>query len=454
MFPYSDLLRDLPMLLLLILLRLILPLTIVFGIGWLLWRFLAPEQALPRHERFAQFVLQVRELPSARLPQLSAAQILALMFVLLLWIAAMGFLIVRYFWGLGPVTALNDLVPWGLWIGFDVMTGVALAAGGFTLAATVYVFRLEHFRPILRSAILTALIGYSLVIAALLVDLGRYYNIWHPIILWNPHSVMFEVAWCVMLYTTVLLLEFSGAVWERFNIRWAQRLLHAIMVPLVIVGVILSTLHQSSLGSLYLIFATKLHAFWYTPLLPVLFFASALAVGLAMVIVEGTLTARGFGRTLENDLLAALAKASVVVLLIYLVLKMGDLLWRGQGARMLTLGFSSALLWLELIIGLVIPLLIFASASGRENPRRRFRAALMVVFGVLLNRMNVAVFGFYEYTAPFGTIYWPALGEWIITLALATVGVTAYILGVKLLPVLPAPPARTPLPSMEVVARR
>jgi Ni/Fe-hydrogenase subunit HybB-like protein len=431
-------LSDLPMLAWFLFLRLILPLAILFGVGWLLWRYFAPREALERRTSFWQFVLRTRErVGPIRIPQLSSAQILALLVVFLIWIAAAGFVIARFFWGLGAATALSDITPWGLWIGFDVMSGVALAAGGFTLAATVYVFRLERYRPILRPAVLTALLGYTLVIIALMMDLGRWYNIWHPVIMWNPHSVMFEVAWCVMLYTTVLFLEFSPAIWERFHMTWALRILHKVTVPLVILGVILSTLHQSSLGSLYLIFATKLSPFWYSPMLPVFFFTSALAVGLAMVMVEAALSARAFRRPLENDLLASLGKPAAIVLAVYLAIRLGDLLLRGMMPRMVTLSFSSVLIWVELLVGVVVPLAILATRQGRENPRTRFRAALMVIFGVLLNRMNMAVFGFYEYTATLGVTYWPSIGEWTITLAIVTVGIAAYVAIVKLFPVLP-----------------
>ncbi len=434
-------LQDLAVLFEMFFLRLVLPLLIVLGIGSLLWSRFAPREAIQRRVSFSRFVVGVRklELPRINLLELSANTILTLLIVFLIWVAAAGFLIARFFFGLGSVTALSDIVPWGLWIGFDVMTGVALAAGGFTLAATVYVFRLERYRPILRPAILTALLGYILVVLALLVDLGRWYNIWHVIIMWNPHSVMFEVGWCVILYLTVLMLEFSPAVWERFHIVWAQRLLHKIVIPLVIIGCILSTLHQSSLGSLYLIFETKMSPLWYSPLLPVFFFTSALATGLAMVMVESTLSARAFGRKIEHDLLASLGKPAAIILGIYLVLKVADLLMRGVLPRLMNLDFISLLLWVELIFGVIAPMAIFATRNGRENPTWRFRAALLVVLGIMLNRMNIAVFGFWEYTGTLGTYYFPSFAEWIITLAIATAGVAAYVAAAKFLPVLPEP---------------
>jgi Ni/Fe-hydrogenase subunit HybB-like protein len=445
---FDSFLNDLPMLAWYLFLRVVVPLAIVFAVGWLLWRYFAPREAEEQHTSFFQFVFQLREkIGPIRLPQLSAGQIFGLLIVFMIWIAAAGFILARLFWGLGATTALSDLTPWGLWIGFDVMSGVALAAGGFTLAATVYVFRLERYRPILRPAVLTALLGYTLVIAALMIDLGRWYNIWHPLIMWNPHSVMFEVAWCVMLYTTVLFLEFSPAVWERFHIGWAQRLLHKITIPLVILGVILSTLHQSSLGSLYLIFATKLSPFWYSPMLPVFFFTSAVAVGLAMVMVEASLSAQAFGRPLENDLLASLGKPAAIVLALLFALRAADLALRGMLPRLFTLSFSSLLIWLELGVGVIVPLLIFATRQGRANPKLRFRAALLVVAGLLLNRMDMAVFGFYDYTSALGVTYFPSIGEWTITLAIVTFGIAAYMAIVKFFPVLPAEKVTHKLPS-------
>ncbi|HKJ68456.1 MAG TPA: NrfD/PsrC family molybdoenzyme membrane anchor subunit, partial [bacterium] len=153
--------------------------------------------------------------------------------------------VLRYSQGLGTATNLNDNFPWGLWIGFDVLCGVGLASGGFTLAAVVYIFNIKQFKPIIRPAILTAFLGYLLVIVGLLFDLGKPWNIWHPVVMWNPHSVMFEVAWCVMLYTAVLALEFSPVVFEKFRLQKPLKIIKRITIPLVILGVILSTLHQS-----------------------------------------------------------------------------------------------------------------------------------------------------------------------------------------------------------------
>ncbi len=237
--------------------------------------------------------------------------------------------IVRVFQGLAGSTNLNDKFPWGLWIGFDILCGVALAAGGFTISATVYIFNLEKFRPIVRPAILTAFLGYVLVVVALLFDLGRPWNIWHPLVMWNPHSVMFEVGWCVTLYTTVLALEFSPLVLERFRMTKTLHVMHVVMPVLVVLGVLLSTLHQSSLGSFYLIVPTKLHPLWYSPLLPLYFFLTALTLGCTMTIVESFLSRRAFGKHLEMELLVPLGRVALLLLGVTAVIRFADFRHRG-----------------------------------------------------------------------------------------------------------------------------
>ena len=247
-------------------------------------------------------------------------------------IMALGFYgtAIRFVQGLGASTNLNDQFPWGIWIGFDVLCGVMLAAGGFTLTAAVHIFNIKRLHAIVRPTILTAFLGYVLVCVALMFDLGRPYRIWHPLVMRNPHSVMFEVAYCVMLYTTVLSLEFSPIVLERFGWHKPLKIVKAILIPLVIGGVILSTLHQSSLGTVYLIMPDKLHPFWYSPLLPVFFFISAIAVGLAMTIFESSLSSKYFGQQLELPILQELGRVLMVVLSVYAILRFEDLFHRGM----------------------------------------------------------------------------------------------------------------------------
>ncbi len=445
--PYMQFINELLAMVIFVTLRFVLPLLFVFGVGWLLWRFFAPEAVpvklgIPQRERFGQFVMQIRELPALELPVLTANQILALFIAVLLWITAAGFLIARFFWGLETATALNDAMPWGLWIAFK-LSFVACAAAGFTFAAIVYVFRLEQYRPIVRTAILVGLIGYTTFIISLLIDLGRWYNIWHPIVMWNLHSVMFEIAWCVMLYTAVLYAEFSPAFFERLGWHRMEKLMHAIVMPLVVAGVVLSTLHQSSLGSLYLIQFTKLNPLFWSPLIPVFFFASAVATGLALMMLVPVINARLFGGKNHQPLLATLAKPTAIVLGVYFALKFGDLVTRGELPRLLTPTAMSALWWLEVFGGVLIPMALLLTPQARSNPRVRMSAAGLAIAGVVLGRFNVALFGFSDYLGALNVAYIPSFGEWIITFALIAAAFAAYVAAIKFLPILP-PSAREP----------
>jgi len=358
----------------------------------------------------------------------------------LLVILAAGFYstLLRFTKGLGAATHLSDRFPWGLWIGFDVICGVGLAAGGFTLAAIVYVFHLRRFHPILRPSILTAFLGYALVAVALLIDLGKPYNIWHPLVMWNPHSVMFEVAWCVMLYLTVLALEFSPAVFERFGMQKPLKLLKAITIPLVIVGVLLSTLHQSSLGSLFLIVPSKLHPYWYSPLLPLFFFISAVATGMAIVIFESNLSARAFGREIEMPLLASLGKAMAGVLIVYGILRLQDLWRRGALVHLREPSTETVLFVLEIGLGLLAPLFLLLSRRVREDREGLFAAAVLVITGFLLNRLNVSITGL-EYSAH--AHYFPKWTEVAVTLSMVGTMFLCFALAVRYLNVFEAEPS-------------
>lgn len=337
----------------------------------------------------------------------------------------------RFFHGLGAATNLSDGFPWGLWIGFDVLCGVGLAAGGFTLVAVVHIFNIEKYKPILRPAILTSFLGYVLVIVALLFDLGRPYRIWHALVMWNPRSVMFEVAWCVMLYTTVLMLEFVPVVFERFGWRNALRWMRMISVPLVIVGVILSTLHQSSLGSLYLIVPEKLYPLWYSPMLPVLFFISAVSVGLAMTLFESWHSSKAFGKQLELPLLASMARVLAVLLGVYLTIRFLDLVHRGVLPLILEWRTETYLFGLEIAL-MLLPMLLLFRRRVRLNPRALYACAVMVVFGFVTNRLNVSVTGM---EANAGTAYLPRWTEVAVTLAIIAAGFAVFRLAAKYLPI-------------------
>ncbi|HLF14831.1 MAG TPA: Ni/Fe-hydrogenase cytochrome b subunit [Bacteroidota bacterium] len=339
--------------------------------------------------------------------------------------------LIRFTQGLGATTNLSDEFPWGIWIGFDILCGVGLAAGGFTLAAMVHIFHIKRFEPILRPTILTAFMGYLLVIFALMFDLGRPLQIWHALIMWNPRSVMFEVAWCVMLYTTVLSLEFLPVLLEKFGLVKAQKMMRKLTLPLIIVGVLLSTLHQSSLGSLYLIVPEKLYGLWYSPYLPVFFFFSAIAVGCAMVIFESFMSSRAFRKGLEMDLLDDIARVSVVMLAVYLTMKIADLSSRSAFQLLFVPRMETYLYWLEMGVGVLAPLLLLSSSKVRSSRQGLFAGAVMIILGFLLNRMNISVTGMEAWS---GVSYFPSWMELSITAMIVTIGFIVFAYAAKHLP--------------------
>lgn len=368
-------------------------------------------------------------------------------------VAGAAFILARFVGGLEAVTNLDQTHPWGIWIGIDVATGVALAAGGFTTAALAHVFGRRFYEPVVRPALLTAMLGYTLVPIALLIDIGRSWAIWHPIIYWQGNSVLFEVAMCVVIYTHVLYLEFIPIVMERFKGRinlpgplgalngvaesllgLADRTLSKIMWIFVLAGVVLSCMHQSGLGSLMLIAPSKMHPLWYTPILPLLFLTSAIAVGFPMVIFEYTLAFSSLPLKDETDLMASLSRYTAVLLGIYLALKLGDMVVRGTYAHLLEGTAQSNAFLVELLLGGIVPWLMLLSPRVRRSRRGLFAAACFIIGGVVLNRLNVFLVG---YRAPHAqTSYFPSVGEIAVTAGLIAALMFLYRLLVTYLPIL------------------
>jgi len=352
--------------------------------------------------------------------------------------------VLRFTRGLGATTNLNDRVPWGLWIGFDVLCGVGLAAGAFTITAVVHLFNLRRFEPIVRPTVLTGFLGYLFVVFALLFDLGQPWRIWHALVFWNPHSVMFEVAWCVMLYTTVLALESASLVLERFGFERARRILHAVNTPLVVAGVLLSTLHQSSLGSLYLIVPQKLHPLWYSPMLPLLFYVSAIGAGLGMIIVESHLSGRAFGRRLEMDLLEPLGRAMVVVLAVFGVLRLQLLARSGALPLALQPTYEGRMFLVEFGLGVVLPVALLAWPRIRNSSTGLVTGAALAVLGFIMHRLDVSVTGLERAS---GTHYAPTWMEVMVSVGLVAIGFAAFALAVRFLPVFPVRAHALAVPS-------
>jgi Ni/Fe-hydrogenase subunit HybB-like protein len=360
----------------------------------------------------------------------------------------------RFSSGLGATTGLSDTTPWGFWIAFDVMAGVALAAGGFTLAAAVYIFRIERYRSFTRPAILTAMLGYAAVATGLMYDLGLPWRIWHPIIFPQLNSVLFEVAMCVMLYLTVLCLEFAPVILEhpafdRPIFKAIVGFLKRVTIPLVIAGIILSTLHQSSLGSLFLIAPHRVHPLWYSPIIWILFLVSAIGLGLMMVTLESLVSAWLFGHKLRMDLLGGLGKAASVVLFLYAGLRIGDLAWRGGLGAAVDGSVLGALFLFEVAITAVIPAILLAIPRVRASVRGLGTAALLTVFGAMGYRFNVCIVAFER---PDVMSYFPTWIELGVSLGIVAGAGLLFIFFVEKLRVYPEEDEETPVlvaPSFE-----
>ena len=335
----------------------------------------------------------------------------------------------RFSLGLGSTTNLRDSVPWGLWIGFDFL-GVGLAAAGFSIAATVHIFHIHKYEPLVRPAILTAFLGYSVVVCLLVVDLGRPEHFWHPLVMWNIHSVMFEITWCLICYTTVLLLEFAPVILEKFNIKAPVKILKTISIPVVIAGVLFSTLHQSSFGSLYLIVPEKLHPLWYSSLLPVHFYISCIASGLAMIIFESYLVTRaltkenGFRNTeLKMNVLSGASLGILFFLAAGLLLKIHDFESTGKFIYLTIPSVETYLFYLEIVLGTIIPIYLLSFRKYREDKKWLYIISVCVISGLILNRFNVSVTGL---TASSGINYFPSFDEISITLMLLVLVIFAF----------------------------
>jgi Ni/Fe-hydrogenase subunit HybB-like protein len=363
---------------------------------------------------------------------------------LLLAFMGIAFIIamLRYANGIGAISNLSNSYPWGLWISFDLFTGVAISSGGFLMAATVYIFELKQFKPLLRPSILTAFLGYIMVVIALLVDLGHPERIWYMMIHMNATSVLLEIGICVMTYLTVLAIEFAPVVFEGLKWQKIAHLIHRFIMPFVILGVVLSTLHQSSLGSLLLIQPAKLYPLWWTPILPILFFISALSIGLSMILLESSLSALYFHRGLEIHLLEKLAKVIPIVLAVYGVVRFTQLGIAGDFQYLFTSGLMSLLFWAEIIIGVVIPIILFSFKRVRQSGKGLLIGAVILLIGMILNRFNVSWFAVrhpdpitYLPTFMSQVHYIPTIPEVLLSAGIFSAGILAFGLAVKYLPV-------------------
>ncbi len=361
-------------------------------------------------------------------------------FLFLAFLAAVGGILALYrFWaGLGAVTNLSDGYPWGIWITYDVLVGTALGCGGYAMAILVYVLNRWEYHPVVRSAVLTSVLGYTLAAVAIFIDIGRYWNGYKLFLPWqvNLNSVLVEVALCIAAYVAVLWIELLPAVLEKHADRpravvWRRRLEQAL--PLIAaVGILLPTMHQSSLGALMLIAGPKLSPLWQTMFLPLFFLLTAIIMGFAVTVGESILSSLVFQRPFETPMLARLARIIAGLVAVYLALRLADLLYRG--APVFSSGFLSTMFFLENLL-FAVPLIFLISPSLSRQLGWLFAAAFAVLVAGSLYRFNAFLIG---YNPGPGWRYFPATAEILITLGIVAVELMAYLYFVKKYPVLPA----------------
>lgn len=374
-------------------------------------------------------------------------------YLLLLAVAAVGagFSLWRFTVGLGPSTSMNDGYPWGIWIAFDVVTGTAMGAGGYALALLIYVLNQGRYHPLIRGALVTTALGYTIASLSIVLDVGRWWHLWKiPFFVshWNGNSALLEVALCVMSYMIVAWLEVTTPILGDLKrskdsprlAALAQKFhpgLKKALPFLIALGILLPTMHQSSLGTL-MILTSRLHPLWHSSLLPLLFLISCVGMGYGGVILESTLSHRAFGRSEESPLLSRLSKLVGGVMLVYVVLRVGDVVWRGALAQA-SAGYLT-LFVLELVLFAVPAALLWTDL--RHNAGVRFGAAFALVFAGALYRFDTYLVA---YQPGSNWSYFPSVPELLMTFGLVATELALYIFIVKRFPVLAGRPSSEPV---------
>ena len=358
--------------------------------------------------------------------------------VLLALVMIAGMLLLkRFMFGIGAVTNLSDGYPWGIWIVYDVLVGTALGCGGYSIALLVYIFNKGEYHPLVRSALMTSVFGYTLAGVSIFIDIGRYWQMYNVFLPWhmNLNSVMFEVAACIGAYVFVLWIEFSPTFLEHRKSLETKKKLNKILFLFIGLGVLLPTMHQSSLGSLMIIAGEKVSPIWQTSWLPLLFLISAIMMGYAVVIFEALFTAVALKRPLnETPMLAKLSKIMIPLLVIFILLRFGDLAWRGEIGNIMNDSLLGSVFILETLF-FVIPLFMLASAKNRMQATNLFWASGSMIMAGALYRFDTFLVAF---NPGVGYHYFPSASEIMITVGIISIEIMAYLIFVKKLPVLPA----------------
>lgn len=338
----------------------------------------------------------------------------------LLWIIFLAGMVIgvgRFIFGLGASTNMTDMLPWGLWKVFNMVAGAALATSGFVVAAIIYIFQLERFRPVAKFSIVVGFLGYGSSLFALLFDIGLPHRGWHPFVMWNPHSFLFEVFWCVSIYWSITAFELLPLITERFPFPKLTHFIHEVMLPVVILGITLSTMHHSSLGSLFLASPTRLHPLWYSLWIPPEFFISAIGAGLSTITLLMLIFSFLYRQALNLKLLSSLVKGSAGFLLLYLIIKILDFSinrkWNFVFGPDLT--WESYLFWIEIVLQTIIPIIIFTVPAFRNRVIGLILGTSSAVIGLLMHRINTGIIGYFRSAE---TVYIPNLSEFLLSLGI------------------------------------
>ena len=348
-------------------------------------------------------------------------------------------LVVRFLFGLGAVTGLNDGYPWGIWIVIDVVIGSAFACGGFSVAILVYIFNRGEYHPLVRPALLASLFGYTLAGAGVIFDLGRWWNVWN--MYWptsaNPNSVMFEVAVCITLYVIVMWIEFTPTVLEQMGKNDTKKKLNKVMFFIIALGIVLPMMHQASLGTLLVVLGVQIHPLWQTPMLPLLYLLTAITMGYAVVLFESCLASSAYRRKIEMHMLTPMSKVMLGLLAVYLVVRVGDIVVRGALPKAFVPSVEALMFWLEMAC-FIAPLILIGAETNRRNPAKLFLAGILLMLGGALLRINGFLIGYEtNIDGAGGFTYFPTVAEVLVTAGMFAIEVLGYIIITRRFPVLP-----------------
>jgi Ni/Fe-hydrogenase subunit HybB-like protein len=345
---------------------------------------------------------------------------------------------IRFFEGFRASTNLNDQMPWGLWVALGTLCGIGLSAAGFGISAAVYLLGMERYRPILRASILISFLGYLTVCVGYLYEIGLPWRFWHPIVMWNHTSVLFDVCVCIMTYTTVLTFEFAPALIEKLPWKGFRdvvlRLHHRILIAVVMAGVLLSSMHQSYLGGLYLIARGKVHPLWYSQFMHATFYLSAIPAGLALTVFAIYLSMRCLNVRVDFSILSDCGRVIQLLLLVFALFKVLDLITNQALGYAFQLTPEAGYFWLEMLLFVIIPVALLSQESVRSNPEKLYLACAVVIAGFMVGRINVAINSLQASMNVHYVPKWTELASSVLVIAAAVVAFRYAVIYLDILP--------------------